>query len=100
MINQSSNSVLVRIPMEKAKWNGKDVLRPAHGFSWAEFDDGEAHPISCPFEDWVISILNQGKAAGASAVGTIFFQFEAAGERSNDGQDTKETSVNNTSTIA
>ena len=100
MINATSNDVIVHINFEPAtlRFAGAEryVLRPAtNGFCWVEFSDGEQHPISHPLEEWILSIINQGVTPGTSQIGTIHFVIDTPGERSNDGQDNKQTSVNN-----
>ena len=103
MISQTSNDVIVRMSMEPdvVRFAGVDkrVLRPsARGFSWVEFDSGELHPISHPLEEWLLSLLNNGVTPGTSQIGTVYFIIDTPGDRSMDGQDDRQTSVNNIQT--
>lgn len=101
MINATSNDVIVNMCMEPAvvRFNGADikVLRPStSGFCFVEFSDGEVHPISHPLEEWIMSAaVNSGPTPGSAPVGTVYFRIVPPGERSNDGQDDKQTSVTN-----
>lgn len=104
MISTSDQTVIVRIPVEavKIRFAGAErtVLQLAQAFTLAEYADGNVFPISCPLEEWILStIVNSGVTPGTGDIGQrVYFQFEAPGERSNDGQDNKETSVTNIQT--
>jgi hypothetical protein len=104
MINATDKNVIINMAMTPAtvRFNGQDiaVLRPAtHGFCFVEFSDGEAHPISHPLEEWILSAaVNSGATPGSAPVGTVYFRIVPPGDLSNDGQDDKPTSVNNIQT--
>ena|SRR3990167_2639606 len=95
MINQSSNDVIVHITFEpvSVRFAGveRKVFRPGvRGFCFAEFDDGDVHPISHPLEEWFLGLVNR-----SAGVGTIYFEIDNPGERGNDGQDLSSASVTN-----
>mgnify|MGYP007017457549 CR=1 FL=1 len=104
MINATNNDVIINMSMSPAtvRFNGADiqVLRPStHGFCFVEFSDGEAHPISHPLEEWILSAaINSGASPGSAPVGTVYFRIVPPGERSADGQDDKQASVTNIQT--
>ncbi len=104
MIDTADQTVIVRIPVERVKvrFGGgeREVLNLAQGFSFAEFGDGNVFPISCPLEEYILSaIVNSGVTPGGGDKGQrIYFQFEAAGPASNDGQGLAATDVNNIQT--
>ena len=104
MIGIDDQTVIIRIPVEKVKirFGGaeKEVLNLAQGFCFAEYGDGNVFPISNPLEEWILStIINSGSTPGGGDKGQrIYFQLEAAGPPSNDGQGTAGTDVNNITT--
>jgi hypothetical protein len=104
MIGTSDQTVIVRIPIERAKvrFGGeeREVIRLAQGFCFAEYGDGNVFPISNPLEQWLLDVTtNQGVTPGAGDKGQqVYFVFEAAGPASNDGQGTATTDVTNIQT--
>jgi hypothetical protein len=99
MIGTSDPTVIVRIPVENAKvrigGEERSVLRLAQGFCFAEYGDGNVFPLSNPLEEWLISVC----ANAPGGIGQqVYFVFEAAGPRSNDGQGTALTDVTNIQT--
>lgn len=97
MIGTADQTVIVRIPVERVRAfgeSGRHVYQLAQGFAFAEFKDGNAFPISNPLEEYIMSVLNSAGDLGQK----ILFEFVSPGERSNDGQDEKTTSVTNLET--
>jgi hypothetical protein len=96
MINTDDQTVIIRIPVEKVKirFGGaeKEVLNLSQGFCFAEFADGNAFPISNPLEMYLMDATSIDRGQ------RIYFQLEAAGPPSNDGQGNAPTDVTNIQT--
>jgi hypothetical protein len=102
MINSAGDStVIVHIPFDRVRVriNGSDreLLQLAQGFSEAEFSDGDRQPISCPLEEWLLSVtVNAGITPGAGDKNQrVYFVIEPAGPRGQDGQGVEYGDVNN-----
>ena len=87
MQNASSMDVVVHVPVEfvTVRINGADrkCLKFSDGFSWAEFDDGNIHPVSNPLQLFMLDVTNNAPGGIGQ---TIFFQFESGASRSTEGQ--------------
>ncbi len=104
MINTSNTSVIVHIPMEPAvvRFNGGDVkcLRPAQGFAWAEYADGNVFPISHPLEEWIYDVTgNDGPTPGTAEQATLYFVIDPPGKAGNPGQDDEQRSLTDIQTV-
>lgn len=104
MIDTADQTVIVRIPVERVKVRiggaDRECLNLAQGFCFAEYGDGNVFPISNPMEQWLLDVTtNQGVTPGAGDKGQrVYFVFEAAGPKSNDGQGLAVTDVTNIET--
>jgi len=97
MINATSNEVIIRMAMEpttvRVKGGERQVLRPSmRGFCWAEFNDGEAHPISHPLVPFIIDQLNMA-LTNSYGMPQIYFEIVAPDARNQEGQFTQDADV-------
>ena len=87
MQNARTDNVLIHVPVEfvTVRINGADqkCLRFSDGFSWAEFDDGNVHPISNPLQLFMLDVTNNAPGGIGQS---LYFTFESGASRSSEGQ--------------
>lgn len=94
MIGIEDQTVVINIPVVRVRAFGTSAdhaYAMGQGFSWAEYGDGNAFPVSNPLTEYIMSVTNNTGFIGQK----VLFRFVAEGERSGDGQNEKQSAVTN-----
>ena len=89
MFSTNDQTVIIHIPVNPVtiRHGGVDkkVFDVNAGFSYAEYADSNIFPVTCPFQTWLMSIINQDAAGAVLPHQNIYFVFDPPGENPNPG---------------